>query len=91
MFLHYATFGKSRHVKDHRNTVKKKIYTVKIDFKNSLTDEIFFENKVIGSLHSHNNYMGLAFLKTDFDSTNHLHFLSGDSQITVKKPWWSKN
>ena len=75
----------------YRNTVKKKIYTVKIDFKNSLTDEIFFENKVIGSLHSHNNYMGLAFLKTDFDSTNHLHFLSGDSQITVKKPWWSKN
>ena len=26
----------------YRNTVKKKIYTVKIDFKNSLTDEIFF-------------------------------------------------
>ena len=28
--------------------------------------------------------MGLAFLKTDFGSTNHLNFLSGDSQITVK-------
>ena len=75
----------------YRNTVKKKIYTVKIDFKNSLTDEIFFENKVIGSLHSHNNCMGLAFLKTDFGSKNHLNFLSGDSQITVKKPWWSKD
>jgi hypothetical protein len=35
--------------------------------------------------------MGLAFLKTDFGSKNHLNFLSGDSQITVKKPWWSKD
>ena len=75
----------------HRNLQKRKLFVIKIDFKNSLTDEIFFENKVIGSLHSHNNCMGLAFLKTDFGSKNHLNFLSGDSQITVKKPWWSKD
>ena len=28
--------------------------------------------------------MGLAYLKTDLGATNHLNFLSGDSQITVK-------
>ena len=75
----------------YRNTVKNKIYSVKINFNNSLTDEIFFENKVIGTLHSHNKNVGFAYLKTDLDAESNLSLLSGDSQITVKKPWWSKD
>ena len=75
----------------HRRIVKKQIFKVLIDFKNNLKNEITLENKIVGKLTSHNKKDGIALLDTKILSNlNTKKFFSGDSKLTIRKPWWVK-
>jgi len=76
----------------HRQIVKKKIFKVLIDFKNNLKNDITFKGKVVGELKSHNKKDGIAFLDTKaLSNLNTKCFFSGDSELTIQKPWWVKD
>ena len=74
----------------YRGKVKKKIFCISIDFKSRLDEKIFFKEKEVGTILSHNNVKGLAFIdmKIDIDPSDYL--ICGDSRIRYKEPWWSK-
>ena len=76
----------------HRGTVKKLIFKVLIDFKNNLENDITLEEKVVGQLKSHNKKEGIAFLNSDvLCNLSEKKFFSGDSKLTIRKPWWVKD
>tara|TARA_B100001564_G_scaffold343832_1_gene340797 strand:- start:90 stop:947 length:858 start_codon:yes stop_codon:yes gene_type:complete len=76
----------------HRRIVKKKIFKVLIDFKNNLKNEITSDEKIVGQLKSHNKKDGIAFLDTKaLNDPDKKYFLSGDSKLTIQKPWWGKD
>ncbi len=75
----------------HRNLMKKKLFKIEIEFNNSITEEIIFDNKVVGNITSHNKINGLAYLKLGLiDNFDKKDFLSGDSKIKIKELWWSE-
>ena len=76
----------------HRKMVKRQIFKVLIDFNNNLKDDILLKEKVIGQLKSHNKKEGIAFIETKNLTELKTHNLfSGDSKLTIQKPWWTKN
>ena len=76
----------------HRQIVKKQIFEVLIDFKNNLKNDIISEEKIVGQLKSHNKKCGIAFLDTKaLSNPNTKNFFSGDSKLTIRKPWWVKD
>ncbi len=76
----------------HRQIIKKKIFKVSIDFKNNLKDEITLEEKTVGHLKSHNKKNGIAFLDIKaLSDANTKDFFSGESRLTILKPWWVKS
>ncbi|MAI29578.1 MAG: hypothetical protein CMP38_05150 [Rickettsiales bacterium] len=76
----------------HRQIVKKQIFEVLIDFKNNLKNDIILEEKIVGQLKSHNKKCGIALLDTKaFSNPNAKNFFSGDSKLTIRKPWWVKD
>ena len=76
----------------HRGTVKKQIFKVLIDFKNNLENDITLEEKIVGQLKSHNKKDGIAFLDSNaLSNLNEKKFFSGDSKLTIRKPWWVKD
>jgi len=74
----------------YRGKVKKKIFSVSIDFKSRLDEKIFFKEKEVGMILSHNNFQGLALIDTMIDEEASHHLICGDSKINYKEPWWSK-
>ena len=76
---------------EHRNLMKKNYSKIEIEFNNSITEEIIFDNKVVGNITSHNKINGLAYLKLGLiDNFDKKDFLSGDSKIKIKELWWSE-
>lgn len=71
----------------YRNIVKKKIYSVSINFKTRLDKKIFSKNKQIGELFSHNKIFGIAYINTDFDFSEN-DVICGDSKLKISLPWW---
>ena len=53
----------------YRKIVKKKLFSVLINFKTKLDTKIFSNNEEIGELFSHNKNFGIAYIRTDFDET----------------------
>ena len=75
----------------HRGTVKKLIFKVSIDFKNNLKNDITLEEKIVGQLKSHNKKDGIAFFDINaLSNLNKKKIFSGDSKLTIRKPWWVK-
>ena len=76
----------------HRKMVKRQIFKVLIDFNSNLKDDILLKEKVIGQLKSHNKKEGIAFIETkDLTEIETHNLFSGDSKLTIQKPWWTKN
>ena len=76
----------------YRNMTKRQIFKVLINFNNNLKNDIFFKEKVIGQLTSHNKKEGIAFIETKNLTELKTHNLfAGDSKLTIQKPWWTKS
>ena len=74
----------------YRKIVKKKLFSVLINFKTKLDTKIFSNNEEIGELFSHNKNFGIAYIRTDFDETKNKEIICGDSNLKISLPWWSK-
>ena len=74
----------------YRGKVKKKIFSVLIDFKSRLDEKIFFKEKEVGTILSHNNVKGLALIDTMINTKPSDYLVCGDSKIRYEEPWWSK-
>ena len=74
----------------YRNLVKKKLFKIKINFKKKISEEIKFNEEVVGYITSHNYREGLAYI--NLKSINEFfkkNLISGDSTIRLEKIWWS--
>ena len=74
----------------YRGKVKKKIFSISIDFKSRLDEKIFFNEKEVGMILSHNNVKGFAFIDMMTDIKPSEYLICGDSKIRYEEPWWSK-
>ena len=74
----------------YRNLIKKKLFKIKINFKKKISEEIKFNEEVVGYITSHNYKEGLAYI--NLKSINEFfkkNLISGDSTIRLEKIWWS--
>ena len=72
----------------HRNLMKK-LFKIEIEFNNSITEEIIFDNKVVGNIKVITKIM-VHYLKLGLiDNFDKKDFLS-DSKIKIKELWWSE-
>ena len=74
----------------YRNLIKKKLFKIKINFKKKISEEIKFNEEVVGYITSHNYKEGLAYI--NLKSINEFfkkNLISGDSTIKLEKIWWS--
>ena len=74
----------------YRNITKKKLYSVYINFKSKLNEQILSKNIEIGQLFSHNKKFGIAYINTDYNFSQSDELVCGDSVIRISLPWWSK-
>ena len=74
----------------YRGKVKKKIFSIFIDFKSRLDEKIFYNEKEVGMILSHNNVKGLAFIDIMIDIEPSDYLICGDSKVRYEEPWWSK-
>tara|TARA_B100000925_G_scaffold229617_1_gene178167 strand:- start:40 stop:636 length:597 start_codon:yes stop_codon:yes gene_type:complete len=74
----------------YRGKVKRKIFCISIDFKSRLDEKIFFKEKEVGVILSHNNIKGFAFIDMMIDIDPQDYLICGDSKIRYEEPWWSK-
>lgn len=74
----------------YRGKVKKKIFSIYIDFKSRLDEKIFFNEEEVGMILSHNNVKGFAFIDMMTDIKPSEYLICGDSKIRYEEPWWSK-
>ena len=68
---------------------KKKLYGL-INFKTKLNEKIISKNKKSGELFSNNKKFGIAYINTDFITSEKSKLICGDSELEISLPWWCK-
>ena len=74
----------------YRNIIKKKLCCARINFKSKLSEKIISKNKEIGELFSNNKKFGIAYINTDFITSEKSKLICGDSELEISLPWWCK-
>ena len=73
----------------YRGIVKRKIFSVKIEFNSFLEKKIYLNEKLAGQLMSNNKNFGLAYLQEEFTKNiSKDKFDCGDSKIELSPPFW---
>ena len=74
----------------YRKITKRKLTHIKVNFKNTIEDSIFLEEKEVGFITSHDKKYGFGYVNTDvLNNENNKLFTSGDSILELKKIWWA--
>ena len=76
----------------YRKITKKQLSQVKIKFKTFVDQKILLNGNEVGFITSNDKENGLAYIsKNILENYVNENFQSGDSILTISKPWWSSN